>query len=902
MNIMCNIRLSLSEVAFKSKPTGSEIGKISTGIAKNKITLNNQNALIVIADSIGRCGHTFCPATFTDGERKQDSFEQMQLLALDFDGGISLQKVLDRAEECNLPVLFAYETFSSVNLDRFRIVFLNDMPITEKRLAKITLNALLAIFPEADPACSDIAKMFFGGKRLLFLSDSSSKVNTESLLRNMAFYLNKEKGDNHYKKYIADFAKDNGIRLNKKGLLDVTIIDCLPEYQGASSNGKISPIAIILPYIIRDGEILPNLYYCINLNDNCTSYSAERKHYKNHAEYRSSAIKDFVGNCALFEEFITGLKKLNHYELFGIATNIIRIETGINVFKETLSRNPDYYDAKKQNRWDFYLKYIRDNDYTMQSCNNFCPYKDICLHGTNILSTVKQKKKTMEKLNCSGEEYYSIEEAQEDLKQNICKAVESKEKKFYIVKAQTAMGKSEAFLELMKTTDKKFLVAVPTNKLKNELYDRAVKKGIKAVKSPSLHEIEDKMPPRVWGRITHLYKTGQYYKVYPYIRETLQNEKIECLDEYLIQKKEFDNYDGHCITTHRKLLNMTEGGLKKFDVVIIDEDIIKESILPNQCEIAISALEKIRGYASKNSACSELADKINEVLKAIEAKAPIKVPGFKWDAKNRIKSGKEEFDSMLSLADIPSFCLAESFMYRDASTEWNHSEDSIVFLMPYRFYDRKYIMVSATASKDICECVFGREKVDFYECKKARYKGVLKQYHARSMSRINIGMNPEIYDSIKNRSKFNHMITFKKFKTGEYYFGNAVGCDKLKGENIDVVGTPYHADFLYRLLPFALGIDVDMDAKMKTCLVKHNGYQFYFTTFGEEHKILRNFHLWMIESELEQAVGRARLLRCDCTVNLYSNFPIKQAVMINSEEPSLQVPLDGNNETPCGKR
>ena len=35
----------------------------------------------------------------------------------------------------------------------------------------------------------------------------------------------------------------------------------------------------------------------------------------------------------------------------------------------------------------------------------------------------------------------------------------------------------------------------------------------------------------------------------------------------------------------------------------------------------------------------------------------------------------------------------------------------------------------------------------------------------------------------------------------------------------------------------------------------------------------------MIESELEQAVGRARLLRNGNTVNLFSNFPLRQAVM-----------------------
>jgi hypothetical protein len=63
-------------------------------------------------------------------------------------------------------------------------------------------------------------------------------------------------------------------------------------------------------------------------------------------------------------------------------------------------------------------------------------------------------------------------------------------------------------------------------------------------------------------------------------------------------------------------------------------------------------------------------------------------------------------------------------------------------------------------------------------------------------------------------------------------------------------------------------------------LVEHNGWRFPFTTY--EDPVLRNIQFYMIESELEQAVGRARLLRCDCTVHLFSNFPLRQAIMMES--------------------
>ena len=100
----------------------------------------------------------------------------------------------------------------------------------------------------------------------------------------------------------------------------------------------------------------------------------------------------------------------------------------------------------------------------------------------------------------------------------------------------------------------------------------------------------------------------------------------------------------------------------------------------------------------------------------------------------------------------------------------------------------------------------------------------------------------------------------------------------LEGKDILVVGTPYHAEFLYKLAAVSMGIKFDEEEKMMLLTIDYNGYRLRFTTFADEK--LRKIHLWMIESELEQAVGRARLLRNACTVHLFSNFPLSQEKMI----------------------
>ena len=320
------------------------------------------------------------------------------------------------------------------------------------------------------------------------------------------------------------------------------------------------------------------------------------------------------------------------------------------------------------------------------------------------------------------------------------------------------------------------------------------------------------------------------------------------------------------ITTHRYLLTMDENRLKEFDTIIIDEDIIFKSVIPNQGEITVSELKKMMD----KSADSCLLKKIKEILKQAKEQSCVKADSFEWD---------KEDDEIIPF-DLPSFCLAEKFYIRRKSKEKNLKEDSVSFLKPVFFKDVKYIMVSATANEAICRLYFGENRVKFYECKKAKYMGRLNQYPGKSMSRSSIASSPGIIRRLINRFGFSEerVITFMKENIGNLHFGNTEGSNTLEGKNILVIGTPYHADFLYKLAAFTMGIDFDEDEEMEMQVIEYNGYRFRFKTF--KNADLRAIHLWMIESELEQAVGRARLLRNSCEVHLFSSFPISQSHMV----------------------
>ena len=63
-------------------------------------------------------------------------------------------------------------------------------------------------------------------------------------------------------------------------------------------------------------------------------------------------------------------------------------------------------------------------------------------------------------------------------------------------------------------------------------------------------------------------------------------------------------------------------------------------------------------------------------------------------------------------------------------------------------------------------------------------------------------------------------------------------------------------------------------------------------TFAD--KSMRNLQLFLIETELEQAIGRARVLREDCAVYVFSNYPCKQAEL--NMEPYLDIAVEEESE------
>lgn len=183
---MRTIKISYDDQSFQSKPSGKEIWQINNRIAASAKELK-QYEMREMINSIGGEGCTFSPATFKNGKRNKDSFEQQQLFALDFDNKdskkkLTFEEVKERAGQFEMPILFAYDTMSSIDHDKFRVVFLNDVSVSDRRVAEAVQFAMGKMFPEADPSCyKDVSKLYFGGKGLLYYDDNLPEINIESV-------------------------------------------------------------------------------------------------------------------------------------------------------------------------------------------------------------------------------------------------------------------------------------------------------------------------------------------------------------------------------------------------------------------------------------------------------------------------------------------------------------------------------------------------------------------------------------------------------------------------------------------------------------------------------------------------------------------------------------------------
>lgn len=395
-----------------------------------------------------------------------------------------------------------------------------------------------------------------------------------------------------------------------------------------------------------------------------------------------------------------------------------------------------------------------------------------------------------------------------------------------------------------------------------EVYYKAIYKGIKNITyTPEMPEFSSE----IQEKINHIYAIGAGKYALKVMNELCEQIPLKhpdyiALRNYLEALGMVKDFKGHIITTHdRLLLQKKNSNLLDGREVIIDEDIMRTMLSTHSVDN-----KDILWSIKSNCFSYQVVKKLKSIL------ATNGYQRYDYRENEEIEL-TEELISALENVDGNIIDLAEScYIYNDGKIT--------TFLKRKWLPCEKVIVMSATANAEIYRMLTHYSVYD-YPCKMAAYKGELKLYPKYTFSRHALLEQKRIMEYLKDRIGDDVVITFKAFEDlfhTNYHYGAIEGLNCLEGKNISVVGLPNVDELVYKLYGMAAGVNVD-NCNMRSMRAAYNDYDFHINSFDNEK--LQMIQLWMLESLLEQAVGRARLLRYDCTVKVFARFPIDQAMI-----------------------
>jgi hypothetical protein len=552
----------------------------------------------------------------------------------------------------------------------------------------------------------------------------------------------------------------------------------------------------------------------------------------------------------ILEAFLNG-EWLFHEQLFGLATNLLYIKGGQRLIKETMLKyNEQGITQYTENNFNI-ITYLKKVQYPAKPIHSFSPYpEDADLH--DLYSAVVEVRGRIEQLKPINR--ISLFEAEYQFKSKFEEVINKPaDDGIYLFKVPTAIGKTELLTNVNAT------LAFPTHALKCEVESRM---KVPFVSSPDALEFSDDTLNK---RLQYYYAAGLFQKatamVYDIANTTgssLYNiNDIEQAQRYIEQLNSTQGSENTVLTTHARALHL----IHQHDTLIFDEDPL-ESILPIQ-KAQISDLVKIQ-LASK-----KLFGKLKSYITTLTENpsgVAFPTPPFLGDP--------EELIHCISTTNVNSNLIGlitSTFYIKDA-----RDNNTLQYIQQIPLPSKKRIIIlSATAPVEIYRALYGN-RLHAIELTDVEQQGTILQYTKQSCSRNAMQRYaPSLSEKVGNKP----VITFKRFSSSfqnpveGMYFGNCSGYDNLKGKDLAVVGTPHRNNVLYNLIAAEISGQPMSNMVMNYQKVEYNGYRFKFNCFDDP--LLRNIQLSLIESDLLQAVGRARTLRTHAMVQVFSNFPLR---------------------------
>lgn len=857
-------KLHIDTTEYKAKPTEQEISRKGTGI-NDRIT--NHTVEVTIAELALRIsqGNTLI-ASYIDGKRENKNFRSQSLFLLDFDNTervndpndptskkkikrqvsnpISPQKVLDRLEEYGLQCSLIYPSFShSEEWQRFRVAFQIEETITDIEKAKLVINSLLMLFPEAD-RCKDPCRIWYGTSHVSYYENHDSYLDIEKLVECSVIHWASHTKTGRYDKSNA--ARQIKIALKKLNS-DEKRVNPLYIKTNTHNSSKNNDSQIRSP--IQNEKTFQFFL-------EGSKYSAVYSEILEKGHLENVSFEELAKKVKILADFMNSDIKLGHEKLLGLATNLYWIKRGKALYKKCIDANPNY--AQKKHTVMFYCKQV---EYIPMALKDFSPYEEDWEYR-NILQAAKLPR--AEIIRKQQYETISLAEGEARLDDAISQALNDEGNHIYVIRKATGLGGTERLLSIENAT-----VAFPNHDLKEEVSGRF---NVDHETTPELPF--DAVDEGLKAKIEYLYGVGAVDRVIRILQEeALHNPEIR---KYLDDSAKAYSSKKTVLTTHTKALFV---GFEH-DTLVFDEDPLAAVL-----EIGEVTLNDLNNLSHKVSnpndretlgSCVKFLTTTGEESKLIENITFADVDSIE--------------DVVLDAKDFNSNVL--KFIRSNFHAKDDYSHSSLRFLTHNSLNSellahKKIIIISATADEFIYRKLYG-DRVKFIDISNVEMKGSVVQDTRYSYSRSSLGQ-AEVRNYVEQKaSDFEYLVTFKQYK---YYFPNAVedihygkctGFDRLKGQRIAVVGTPHLRTVDYLLYAQALGIQESLhNFNLQQQRVEHNGFEFRFRTFPTKSLQLIQFHF--IEEQMIQALGRARALREPVETILFSNYPLPFSLFTEDE-------------------
>lgn len=862
-NLTEKVAINIDFVGYSKKPE-SDFGYISNRVVTNVEELSLED----FADQVGNQGKAFTRALVNGGRRKEN-FVQQKMLVLDFDqepgNEISYDEFCDRCREYNLPFAFTYKTFSCDSRRKyfkFRAVFIMDILLTDVHAAEIANQLLQKIFPESDNSCTDIPRMFYGGKGLIDCN-VDARVDVRNIFLLAVEQIKATSGRN-FKRNLKSFANKINVALDPK----------TSEF-AVYRREEIDMDLIQGDWIEQEGIIiLCNKSAIRDTEKTVPSHDEAGEKLNKIAGYTKEKLMQICPLLADFEQE----EKISNDEKFLLATSLRFIKGGKKIFFDILKDKdmPEWKKKKWKGNWE---RDIEGKNYRPMECKKICPYAANC-KCYSLYEKISKKIVRIEKR----EDFFPLDICEQELEGCLAVAIQNPENVMHVIVAQTGLGKTEIYCrKIASMPDKKFIVAVPTCNLQDEVADRLEAKGVTCHRTSSrVNSIKKLGLDDLYTEACKLYNQGFGIMIRTLIKEYMTDHRNDLSDYQKKGLKEILNAHRcpreQCIvTTHAYLMMMNLDEFSDYEI-IVDEDILMSLFKRN----GVIALQDIQQVLKSRKLIKEIKSFLKKIMK------------MKDEETCRLKSIKLDNHTKIGLYERGgAFHNALPLLLESTSVAMDRKKEQVMFFDRMDLPNRKMIIVSASANRKLYGNYFSDREIVFREIHKAKYQGKVIQYTACTMSRDCIEQKgiDTVLNKVREIAGDIPVITFKMVNQGYIYFGKTEGFDEYCGRDIAVVGTPHSKPLFYKLLACELGyIKKNISYNLNERSITRNGYNFKIMSYAEGN--IQNLQLFLIETDLEQAIGRSRVLRKPCTVYVFSNYPCKQAELIQTE----YLPESGRNE------